>query len=172
MQTGRYEDIDTENFGVLRLRREVINPYSFAGAMATTRVNTEGYYNIGLGIDGNIRLGGDDYLAYVWAFTMDEQIGSHSLLDASTIRINLERRSRQGFSYETTIGYSGEEYHPGTGFSPRTNYYMAAQEVRYGWLSPVRPSLLWHSTSVEGAAIRNPSTTPPAAGERGTKTKS
>ena len=31
MQTGRYEDIDTENFGVLRLRREVINPYSFAG---------------------------------------------------------------------------------------------------------------------------------------------
>lgn len=168
MQTGRYEDIDTENFGVLRLRREVINPYSFAGAMATTRVNTEGYYNIGLGIDGNIRLGGDDYLAYVWAFTMDEQIGSHSLLDASTIRINLERRSRQGFSYETTIGYSGEEYHPGTGFSPRNNYYMAEQEVRYGWLSPESSSLLWHSISVEGEAFWNASTNQPETVELGT----
>src|SRR5690625_6918020 len=86
---------------------------------------------------------------------MDEQIGSHSLLDASTIRINLERRSRQGFSYETTIGYSGEEYHPGTGFSPRNNYYMAEQEVRYGWLSPESSSLLWHSISVEGEAFRS-----------------
>src|SRR5690625_7966976 len=101
-----------------------MNPFTYDGAMANTRVNTEGYYNIGLGIDGNIRLGGDDYLAYVWAFTMDEQIGSHSLLDASTIRINLERRSRQGFSYETTIGYSGEEDHPGTRSSHSNNYYM------------------------------------------------
>lgn len=168
MQTGRYEDIDTENFGVLRLRREVINPYSFAGAMATSRINTEGYYNIGLGVDGNIRLGGDDYLAYVWAFTMDEQIGSHSLTDASKIRINMERRSRQGFSYESTLGYSGEMYHPGTGFTPRNNYYMAEQELRYGWLPGSTSSLLWHSFSVEGEAYWSASTNRPETVQLGT----
>ncbi|MCC5941111.1 MAG: carbohydrate binding family 9 domain-containing protein [Balneolaceae bacterium] len=167
MQTGRYEDIDTENFGVLRLRRELFNPYSFAGAMATSRINTEGYYNIGLGMDGNIRFRGDDYFSYVWAFTMDEQIGGNSITDASKVRINMERRTRRGFSYETTVGYSGETYNPGTGFVPRNNYYMAEQNLRYGWLPGSASPLLWHSFSVESEGYWNASTNRPETVELG-----
>lgn len=167
MQTDRYQNIDTENFGVLRLRRELFNPYSFAGAMATSRINSEGYYNLGLGADGNIRFRGDDYLSYVWAFTMDEQVGRQSLTDASKLRIHVERRSRRGFSYETTAGYSGETYNPGMGFVPRSNYYMAAQALRYGWLPGSQSSLLWHSIQVEGETYWNATTNSPETIEFG-----
>lgn len=158
MQTGRYDDFDSENFGVIRLRREIINPYSFAGAMATSRINTDGYYNIGLGIDGNIRFRDDDYFSYTWAHTLDEQITDADFFDSSRIRINVERRSRQGFSYETTLGYSGQTYNPGVGFIPRGNFYMAEQELRYGWIPAGASPLLWHSFEIEGTAYWNAAT--------------
>ncbi len=158
MQTARHNDIDTENFGVLRLRREVINTYSFAGAMATSRMSADGYYNIGLGLDGNIRFRGNDYLSYIWAHTFDEQIESDSFFDSSKIRINVERRSRRGFSYLSTLGYSGQTYNPGVGFVPRGNYYMAEQSLNYGWIPSSNSPLLWHSFGVDGTAYWNAAT--------------
>ncbi len=38
MQTAALDDNPSENFGVLRLRRQVINPYSYFGGMLTSRV--------------------------------------------------------------------------------------------------------------------------------------
>ncbi|HEY4612554.1 MAG TPA: DUF5916 domain-containing protein, partial [Bacteroidota bacterium] len=42
----------SENFGVLRLRRPVFNEYSYLGGMMTSRVDKNGTYNFGYGLDG------------------------------------------------------------------------------------------------------------------------
>ncbi len=62
MQTARKRDIPRENFGVLRLRRQVINPDSYAGIMLTNRIDEEGNYNFAYGLDGIFRLFGKEYL--------------------------------------------------------------------------------------------------------------
>ncbi len=62
MQTDRYQGQPGENFGVFRLRRTLFNPYSYAGAMITSRLDADGAYNFGYGFDGSIRLKEDDYL--------------------------------------------------------------------------------------------------------------
>ena len=62
MQTARKGDIPRENFGVLRLRRQVLNPDSYAGIMVTNRIDEEGNYNFAYGLDGIFRLFGKEYL--------------------------------------------------------------------------------------------------------------
>ena len=51
MQTAQSELLPSENFGVVRLRRQVLNAYTYAGAMVTSRIGTDGSYNIAYGRD-------------------------------------------------------------------------------------------------------------------------
>ena len=50
MQTNDVDSIPDENFGVARIRRGVINPYSYVGAMITSRVGG-GEHNTAYGLD-------------------------------------------------------------------------------------------------------------------------
>ncbi|MCK4466700.1 MAG: carbohydrate binding family 9 domain-containing protein, partial [Bacteroidales bacterium] len=59
--------LPSENFGILRLRRQVINPNSYVGGILTSRMGTNGSYNYAYGLDGIFRLFGDDYLDIKWA---------------------------------------------------------------------------------------------------------
>ena len=61
MQTDATDDLPGENFGVLRLRRNVLNPSSTAGLMATTYYGG-GRHNVAFGADTSLRLCGDDYI--------------------------------------------------------------------------------------------------------------
>ena len=61
----------------VRLRREIVNPYSYAGVMATTRAGADGSYNISYGLDGSVRLRGDDYLGWAFARSVDERLGEY-----------------------------------------------------------------------------------------------
>ena len=70
MQTDESQALSSENFGVLRLRRQVLNAYSYAGAMMTSRLGTDGSYNLAYGLDGVLRVAGDDYLTLQWAQTL------------------------------------------------------------------------------------------------------
>ena len=54
-----YNDLPSENFGVLRLKKRVFNEYSYAGGMITSRLGVDGTYNMAYGLDGVIRLFGD-----------------------------------------------------------------------------------------------------------------
>jgi hypothetical protein len=123
MQTDQYENTQAENFGVLRLRREIINPYSYAGGMFTSRIDAGGNYNIGIGLDGNIRLQENEYASFIWAKSTDDAMNNASLLSTSEIKLNVENRSREGFSYLSTVGLSGENYNPRMGFITRRNCY-------------------------------------------------
>ena len=70
MQAAPFEEVSSENFGVFRARRRVFNPYSYVGGIVTSRIGAGGEYNTAYGLDGIMRLFGDDYLDIKWAQTL------------------------------------------------------------------------------------------------------
>ena len=42
MQTAPFEDLSSENFGVFRTRRQVLNPYSYVGGIVTSKIGAGG----------------------------------------------------------------------------------------------------------------------------------
>jgi hypothetical protein len=73
MQTGEQQETPGENFGVLRMRRQVLNQNSYVGGIMTTRLGMNGTKDIAYGIDGIFRLYGDDYLNVKWSQTYDSE---------------------------------------------------------------------------------------------------
>ncbi len=141
MQTASLEDeygeqvLSSENMGVLRLRRQVINPYSYAGAMVTSRLGTDGSYNRVYGVDGVFRLFGDDYLSAKWAQTFNNGMASPaSMLDNAMLRLNWERRTKEGLGYNIDLIRTGSAFNPGLGFKTRDNYTQISGFLSYGWL--------------------------------------
>ncbi len=125
----------SENFGVLRLRRQVINPYSYAGVLLTNRMDTDGGYNRAYGLDGIFRLFGDDYFTVNWAQTFDsEQASPDPVLDQAMLRLNWERRKQDGVGYDITFMRMGPDFDPGMGFNTRDNYTRLSGRLSYGWL--------------------------------------
>ncbi len=125
MRTGARGAAPIENFGVVRLRRPVLNAYSTLGAMATSYVGGD-HRNFALGMDGSLRLLGDDYLTLKWAGSMDRvdsaggNVARGSLIDAKW-----ERRTQRGLAYSFTYARAGEHYRPELGFLPRRDFTTA-----------------------------------------------
>ena len=137
MQTARKGDIPRENFGVLRLRRQVLNPDSYAGIMLTNRVDEEGNYNFAYGFDGIFRLFGKEYLTLKWGQTFEDQIIQEqelSLLDTAMFLAELTRRTDVGFDYELVAARSGKDFLPGVGYTRREDFTQLSGSVRYDWL--------------------------------------
>src|SRR6185295_19148177 len=86
-QTATGNTLPGENFGVVRLRRQILNPTSTAGLLATTYYGG-GRHKLGLGADTTLRVKGDDYLVFKAASVVDEQerpgadFASRSIFDA------------------------------------------------------------------------------------------
>lgn len=150
MQTDNLRDMSGENFGVMRLRRKVINPYSFAGAILTTRINPDGSNNFVYGLDSSIRLKQNDYLTLMWSHSFDERMNNTSLWATSRLRINWERRTRRGLSWNTVYSRSGDTYNPGIGFVSRLDYHRFSQRINFGWMPGSTSPLHWHSLEVNG----------------------
>ena len=129
MQSGREHGLPSENFGVLRLRRQVLNTNSFAGAIVTTRIDEDGGQNIGLGTDGIFRLKGQDYLSLAAVHTFDEEVDSG--LDATRLRAHLRRESTEGLRYSLEYNRAGVDYRPDMGFEQREDY--SEYKVDGGW---------------------------------------
>ena len=62
MQTAPKEDLSSENFTVLSLRRQVINPSTYIGGIITNSMDWNGGYNTAYGLFGIFNLKGEDYL--------------------------------------------------------------------------------------------------------------
>lgn len=135
MQSAPEEDLLSENFTVLRLRKQVINSNSYVGGMVTNRMDFNGAYNTAYGLDGIFRLFGDDYLKVMWAQTFDNNSSNEALsLDPTRIFINWERRTLKGLSYEVNYSRAGSDYNPGIGYERRTNYSLYKGTLSYGWI--------------------------------------
>ena len=153
MQTEAAATLPSENFGVMRVKRRVLNDYSTAGAMFTSRLSENGH-NLAYGLDSDIRLFGNDYLQVRWAQTFDDgDSASVSWLDRAQHYVQWQRRATRGLSYAMSTTRSGAAYNPELGFLPRrnfttanavTNYYIMTDKHKY--FSRIYPGALAFST--------------------------
>jgi hypothetical protein len=125
MQTGAAGAVESENFGVARLKRGVVNPYSHVGGMITSRLR-DGAKNLAYGLDGTVRLFGDDYVTAKWAQTFDgRDENSAGLLDRGQMYVQWQRRATRGLEYNINATRSGASYRPDLGFLPRRDFTSA-----------------------------------------------
>ncbi len=160
------EDLPSENLGVARLRRQVLNPYSYVGGMVTSRMGTDGSYNRAYGLDGIFRLFGEDYLTASWAQAFDsEWEEAPGVLDAGQLRLNWERRGVKGPVYDVDIIRRGDRFKPGLGFVDRTDITLLQGQVGYGWFSPESSPVLRQLPTLRWNVYRSTSTGQVESGE-------
>ena len=148
------QTLPSENFGVARIRRQVFNPYSYIGTIFTSRIGTDGDYNLAYGLDGIFRIGSDEYLSVRWAQTFDDNLGtSAASLDPARVHLQWERRSFTGLSYDLRYDRAGEHYRPGVGFELRDNYFRLGDRLSYGWRHNSGSILEQHQGSLNVDAI-------------------
>jgi hypothetical protein len=151
MQTSKFENYPAENFGVLRLRKNVFNKNSFVGGMITSKLGMDGSYNLSYGLDGQFRVIGDEYLILKLAKSSEDGSGN-KLIEMSPAKLLFQwkRRSEVGLDYDLQYMYSGENYNPGIGFERKKSYHGPIALIRYGWLPDSISLLRYHSFSLSG----------------------
>ena len=135
MQSAPVEDLFSENFTVMRVRRQVINPSTYVGGILTNRMDFKGDFNTAYGLDGVFRLFGDDYLKLMWAQTFENENENRPFsFDPARIYLNWERRSLEGVAYNLSYSRAGTDYNPGIGYERRSNYSKYGASLLYGWI--------------------------------------
>ncbi|NND73007.1 MAG: carbohydrate binding family 9 domain-containing protein [Rhodothermales bacterium] len=136
MQTDKSSDLPSENFGVLRIRRNVLNQNSYAGAMVTSRLSTDGDYNIAYGLDTVLRIRDEDYATLQLSQVFDDgfaEDGNQTFRETSLLRAVYERRAQEGVVYSAAVSRVGEFHEPGIGFRARDGYLSPSVSTGYGW---------------------------------------
>jgi hypothetical protein len=172
MQTDSIDEINSpsENFGVYRLRRDVLNANSHIGGMITSRLGFDGSYNIGTGADFIYNYSGNHYIDFKYAATFDDRFEeSVDPISNAIIRLFLQKRTSRGLFYRFTVKRAGERYLPAMGFESRLNYTLIDGRLSYGYFnsqeSPLRivtptaryfVSLRNEDNSVESMLVEQP----------------
>jgi hypothetical protein len=123
MQSDEHQGVPGENFGVLRLKRRIFNPYSYAGAIFTSRLATDGTSALAGGLDASIRPFGDHYTTVKWAMTENPSTSETSPLDQSQVHFEWARRADRGLRYWIRFNRAGQDYSPSLGFLPRPDFF-------------------------------------------------
>jgi hypothetical protein len=121
--------------------------------MVTSRVGTNGRYNLAYGLDGVVRVAGDDYLSLQWAQSFDDaqiKAGHLSLVNSAQFTAELVRRRRSGWGYNSAVAWAGPAYDPGIGFTQRNDFTLLDDAVSYTWLPGQTSSLIWHTLRLAG----------------------
>jgi hypothetical protein len=120
MHTDDAEGLAGENFGVLRLRRPILNPHSHVGTLVTSRTGG-GRHNVAGGFDAHLRVHGDEYLTLKWAGSDDAaDVAGDGFLRRSVLDAYWQRRTNRGLSYNFRLNRTGGAFRPATGFLPRS----------------------------------------------------
>ncbi len=159
LQTAESESLPSENLGVVRLRRRVLNPNSYLGGMVTSRVGVGGQHNIVYGADAILRLAGNDYLVLNWAQSFDDQDQpsrgeSITAFDRGVVRLNWERRGADGLTYALDLARVGAVFNPEMGFLRRSDYTRGQANLGYGWRPGPGALLFTYALQFDGAAFR------------------
>ena len=155
MQTDGTATLPSENFGVVRLRRQVFNPNSYVGGIVTSRATVDGGYNAVYGLDGIVRPFGEEYLTWNWAQSFDDaDAGGVDVFDRSFARLRWERRGIDGFTYGFDISRAGDTFNPEMGFLSRSDYVRVGDNISYGWRPGAESILLRHTLTLNGFAFR------------------
>jgi hypothetical protein len=135
VETGRTPSGARENLGVVRARRGLLNQRSWAGLMLTSRVTPDSG-QVALGADGELHLGGDDYLGFALA-TLAGDAGAgpdDGVLPRGALRLLAERRRNRGMWYRTGVATTGARYAPALGYVERGDAVLPSAEMGYGWV--------------------------------------
>ena len=145
----------SENLGVFRMRRRVLNQNSYLGGILTTRLGNQTSRNAVYGLDALVRVFGQDYVTLNWAQSFDpNEGGADGFLDRGLARLFWQRRGIDGLTYELDLTRAGETFEPGLGFMFRHNYAKGVARIGYGWRPGVESSVLHSGLTVEGTAYR------------------
>jgi hypothetical protein len=156
MQTEKLVYLPSENFNVIQLRRQVINPYSYIGCMITSRIGNRDSWNTAYGIDGIFRLFGDDYLILKWAQSFKNgRKNQFASLEPSKIYVNWNRRTSKGLGYDLIYSRSGDDFNPGIGYQRHNNYTRFGDRVQYKWFPGENSRLQNHQIFIDGYAFFN-----------------
>lgn len=154
IQTAKFNGHTSENFGVLRLRRQVFNRFSYMGAIVTSRLGSDGTFNAAYGIDGIFRLFGNDYLSFNWAQTFENDRKNRLFsIDSVRYRINWERKSNIGWRYGVAHSRAGKDYSPGMGFEQRQDYFSTDLLLGYGFRVKKKGPISYHRVKATGQVI-------------------
>jgi hypothetical protein len=153
VQTRGIPEQGAENFGVVRLRRQVLNANSAVGVLLTSRVGAGGTPDLAAGMDGTIRLVGDDYLTFNLAHTAGE--GSSGAVDAGFASAWLQRRRSVGWNYQIGGTYSGPAFDPAMGLEVVNDYSYAGGGLNHGWSPGAGSRLRRHAAGLTGGLFRN-----------------
>lgn len=154
MNTARFNGNPAENFGVVRARKQVINPNSYVGAIMSSRLGFEGDYNISYGVDGIVRAFGDDYVDIKFARSMESGPSAGlTSLNPAFFSLAWERRSDKGLGYEVKYAWFGRDFNPGTGFLFNRGIRELRGEVQYGIFPNTSSSVFWKRFSLDFAWV-------------------
>jgi hypothetical protein len=155
MQTAAHEALPSENMGVLRLQRQVLNDRSTIGGIVTSRRGA--IDNMVYGADSFIHLRGNDYLRLSWAQSVTAD-GPEvvALADRSLGRVRLERSVLDGFQFALDVARVGAAFDPQLGYQQRTDYTRLGDRIAYGWRPTPASPLRRYSVALEAISyLRN-----------------
>ncbi len=133
------------NYGIVRLRRRVFNPYSYVGGILTSRLDAGGRFNSAYGLDGVIRVFGDDYLTLKWAQSFASGAANDPFSLAPTrFHVQWKRQSFDGLGYGFGLSRGGADFDPALGFELRKDFSRASALLWYGWLPGKKSALSAH----------------------------
>jgi len=142
---GESNPLSSENFGILRFRRQVINENSYIGGIFTSRVGRDGSYNTAYGVDGIFKVSDNDYLNIKLAQVLDNTSPNKiASLDPTELYLSWNRFTMKGLSYNLDYARSGKYFNPGVGFFMRNNYTSYSTGIGYGWISPESSAMQSH----------------------------
>lgn len=151
LQTAESNNLESENFNVLRLKKNVLNQSSYVGGIFTSRLGIDGSSNIAFGLDADLNIFGDDFIEMRASQTIDDQVpesNKYSVEDNSIFRITWERRATIGLFYRFFINRTGSHFEPGIGFYKTINTSDYFYRIGYGWLSGENTIYRQHSVNV------------------------
>lgn len=138
LQTAASGGFSSENFGILRVKKNVLNPQSFLGGIYTSRIGADGSTNLVLGADGDFNIFGDDFIQLRVSQSYDDAVTKENRLDFvdnSIFRITWQRRASLGLFYRFFVNRTGKEFRPDIGFFKTVNTSDYFYNLGYGWLA-------------------------------------
>jgi len=149
LQTAAYAELPSENFAVFRIKKNLLNPSSYAGAMLNSRIGVDGTYNTAYGLDALLNLFGDEFLTIRWAQTFDDGVDNgKGLFDPARIYLDWTRRKNKGLSYTLVYVWSGVDFDPGMGLEVFDDYYVYQAQLKYTIIPKEESSLQTHYFSL------------------------
>ena len=123
--------------------------------MLTSKLGTNGNYNLAYGLDGQFRVTGDEYLTFRWAQTFENEAQNHIFnMSPSRFMFNWEHRNQKGFGYDFMYTWSGKEFNPGIGFEMKDNYHGVQFILQNGWF-PEGGFIRYHKLSLTANSLWN-----------------